>query len=240
MNDLLRTLREQKAARLKGNLYHRVQTAFAYNSNRIEGSTLTEKQTIHIFETNTLLVDDGVANVDDILETVNHFKLFDHMLDTVEKKLGETLVKQFHRILKTGTRDDREKEWFNVGGYKKLANTVGGMETSKPRMVRKDMRALLERYNAIAAPTLEDIVDFHVAFETIHPFQDGNGRVGRVVMFREALRHGVMPFIVDEKHKHYYCRGLVKHREGERDWLLDTFKSGQDAFAALCKKCLKK
>jgi len=237
--DVLRILREQKEMRLKGNLYHRVQTAFAYNTNRIEGSTLTERQTIHIFETNTLLVDDGVANVDDVIETTNHFKLFNVMLDTIEKTLSEALIKEFHKILKTGTSDDREREWFKVGDYKKLENVIGDMETSKPNRVRKDMRDLLGRYNANVAITLEDIVDFHVAFEKIHPFQDGNGRVGRMIMFREALKHQVTPFIIDERHKGYYYRGLIKYREGEKEWLLDTIRSSQDAFVALCHKFLK-
>ena len=238
--DIVRILREQKAMRLKGNLYHRVQTAFAYNTNRIEGSSLTERQTIHIFETNTVLVDDGVANVDDIIETTNHFKLFDTMLNTLEEPLSEALIKTFHKILKTGTSDDREKEWFKVGDYKRLENVVGDMETSKPSRVRKDMRDLLGRYNANAAMTLEDIVDFHVTFEKIHPFQDGNGRVGRMIMFREALKHGIMPFIIDEKHKRYYYRGLIKYREGQKEWLLDTIGSSQDTFTMLCHKFLGK
>jgi len=225
--------------KLKGNIYHQVQTRFAYNTNRIEGSTLTEKQTILIFETNTLFTSDGMANVDDVIETTNHFKLFDYMLDTIDEPLNENLIKEFHKILKTGTSDDREKEWFNVGDYKKLKNVVGDMETSSPKNVQKDMGKLLSDYNSNKNVTLESIVDFHVEFEKIHPFQDGNGRVGRIIMFREALKYNVIPFIIDEKHKHYYYRGLIKYQEGEKEWLLDTMRSSQDAFEKLCDTFLE-
>ena len=172
--DVLKILKEQKKSKLKGNIYHQVQTKFAYNTNRIEGSTLTEKQTIHIFETNTLLTDDGIANVDDVIETTNHFKLFDYMLDTIDKPLNEELIKEYHKILKTGTSDDREKEWFHVGDYKKLENVVGDMETSKPGHVKKDIDDLLNSYNSNQNITTQNIVDFHVKFEKIHPFQEGN------------------------------------------------------------------
>lgn len=236
--DILKILKEQKKSKIKGNIYHQVQTKFAYNTNRIEGSTLTEKQTIHIFETNTLLVDDGIASVDDVIETTNHFKLFDYMLDTIDKPLSEDLIKEFHKILKTGTSDDREKDWFNVGDYKKLGNVVGDMETSKPIDVKEDIDKLLNEY-LNKKISLEIIIDFHVKFEKIHPFQDGNGRVGRMIMFRETLKHNVIPFIIDEKNKQYYYRGLIKYREGEKGWLLDTIGSSQDDFEKLCNKFLE-
>lgn len=237
--DILKVLKEQRASNFKGNIYHQVQIKFSYNTNRIEGSTLTEEQTAYIFQTNTLILNDGIAKVDDIIETTNHFKLFDYMLDTIDKPLSEELIKEYHKILKTSTTDDREKAWFNVGDYKQLGNVVGDMETSKPNDVKKDMDTLLRDYNSTCIITLEDIVDFHVKFEKIHPFQDGNGRVGRMIMFREALKHDVTPFIIDEKHKQYYYRGLIKYREGEKNWLLDTIGSSQDEFVKLCNNLLE-
>lgn len=235
-NDILQVLKEQKEAKLKGNLYHNVQIKFSYNTNRIEGSQLTEEETRHIFETNTLINNESTTNVDDIIETTNHFYLFDYMIDNVGITLSEELIKEFHKILKRGTSDER-KDWFNVGDYKKLANEVGGIETTKPGDVYKEMKLLLEWYHSIDKVSLEDIIEFHYRFERIHPFQDGNGRVGRMIMFKESLKHNVTPFIIDEKHKLFYYRGL-KEYNNEKNWLIDTIKSGQDEFIKLVEQFL--
>lgn len=236
MNNILQILKEQRDMKLKGNIYHVVQTKFAYNTNRIEGSTLTEEQIIHIFETNTLINPDEFTKVDDISETTNHFYLFDYMLDTIDESLNEKLIKKFHHILKRNTSDER-KDWFMVGEYKKLPNIIGQTETSSPKAVSKDMKNLLKWYEQQNV-TLEIIIEFHAKFEKIHPFQDGNGRIGRMIMFRECLKYNITPFIVDDKHKELYYRGLVKYREGELGWLTDTIKSAQDDFIALCDKFL--
>lgn len=235
--DILSILKEQKDMKLKGNIYHQVQTKYAYNTNRIEGSTLTEEQTIHIFETNTLINNGEFTKVDDITDANNHFRLFDYMLDTMDANLNEDLIKKFHKILKRGTTDE-QKDWFNVGDYKKLDNVVGSMETSKPKDVPVDIENLLKWYQTLSVVTIDDIIKFHADFEQIHPFQDGNGRVGRMIMFRECLKNNITPFIVDDKHKEFYYRGLVKYRENDKGWLLDTIGSSQDDFIKLCDKFL--
>lgn len=241
MNSILNILREQKEMNLKGNLYHITQVNFAYNTNHIEGSTLTEEQTRYIYETNTLILEKGneQANVDDIIETANHFKLVDYMLDVADKSLSIDMIKEFHKILKAGTSDER-KSWFNVGEYKKLANEVGGYETSKPEEVASEMEKLIEKYNNLEQVTFEDIVEFHSKFEKIHPFQDGNGRVGRIIIFKECLKNNIVPFIILDKDKAFYYRGLSEYQKGgEKGYLLDTCLNAQDQYQELINKfCL--
>ena len=237
-HNILKVLKEQKEMKLKGNIYHLTQTKFSYNSNHIEGSTLTEEQTAYIYETNSLINKGDFTKVDDIIETTNHFKLFDYMLDTIEEPLNQELILEFHKILKTGTSDDREKEWFVVGGYKKLENFVGDINTSSPKDVKMDIEDLLKDYNSKNKITINEIADFHVKFERIHPFQDGNGRIGRMIMFRESLKHNVLPFIIDEKNRDFYYRGLKNYDE-DKNWLLDTIGSSQDEFEKLCNELLK-
>ena len=236
MSKILDILREQKEMNLKGNLYHITQVNFAYNTNHIEGSTLTEEQTRYIYETNTLVLEDGngQANVDDIIETANHFKLVDYMLDVADKPLTADMIKGFHRILKTGTSDER-KSWFNVGDYKKLENEVAGNQTTKPEDVESAIMKLLDEYNSLAEITFETIVKFHKDFETIHPFQDGNGRVGRIIMFKECLKNDIIPFIILDKDKTYYYRGL-KEYDKEKGYLVDTCLNAQDQYQALVDK----
>lgn len=236
--NILNILREQKEMGLKGNLYHTTQINFAYNTNHIEGSTLTEEQTRYIYETNTLVLEDGnnTTNVDDIIETSNHFKLVDYMLDIADQPLSEDMIKEFHKILKTGTSDER-KIWFKVGEYKALANEVGGNETSKPENVETDIRKLLLWYNGIENVTFEDIIKFHSDFEKIHPFQDGNGRVGRIIMFKECLKNNIVPFIILDKDKSFYYRGLNEYQHGcEKGYLIDTCLNAQDQYQKLIKK----
>ena len=225
---LLSILREQKEARLSGDIYHRVQIDLTYNSNHIEGSRLTHDQTRYIFETNTLGVTDGSVNVDDVVETANHFRCIDLVIDSASSALSEKYIKELHLLLKNGTSDSR-KSWFAVGDYKKLPNEVGGKETTAPEQVHDAIRALIAEYNALPNVTFEDIVAFHVRFERIHPFQDGNGRIGRLLMFKECLKHNVVPFIIDERHKLFYYRGLAEW-DSERGYLLDTCLSAQDQF----------
>ena len=225
---LLATLREQKEMKLKGSIYHRTQIDLTYNSNHIEGSKLTHDQTRYIFETNTIGITDEAINVDDIVETVNHFRCIDFVIDHAEDKLFESLIKQLHLILKTGTSDSK-KEWFNVGDYKRLPNEVGGIDTCPPQEVHQKMRALLSEYNAIKRKSLEDILDFHVRFEQIHPFQDGNGRVGRLIMFKECLANSIVPFIITDDLKLFYYRGL--HEWGHvNGYLTDTILTAQDQY----------
>jgi Fic family protein len=227
---LLQHLREEKEMRLKGGLYHLTQVKLCYNSNRIEGSRLSEEQTRHIFETNTLCVEPGEsANVDDIVETNNHFACFDFMLEVADAALSPKIIKEFHRILKSNT-SDAKKEWFRVGDYKSRPNMVGDTGTTPPERVQKAIADLLAAYRRKAPAKLEDIVAFHYQFEKIHPFQDGNGRVGRMIMFKECLKNGVVPFIVDEGHKAFYYRGLEKFSTVQ-GYLLDTCRSAQDAYA---------
>ena len=225
---LLATLREQKEMRLKGSIYHRTQIDLTYNSNHIEGSKLTHDQTRYIFETNTIGITDEAINVDDIVETVNHFRCIDYIIDHAEDKLTESFIKQIHQILKSGTSDSK-KDWFVVGDYKRLPNEVGGMDTCPPKEVHQKITALLSKYNAIKRKTFEDILDFHVRFELIHPFQDGNGRVGRLIMFKECLANSIIPFIITDELKLFYYRGLREwgHING---YLTDTCLTAQDQF----------
>ena len=225
---LLATLRVQKEMKLKGSIYHRTQIDLTYNSNHIEGSRLTHDQTRYIFETNTIGITDEAINVDDIVETVNHFRCIDFVIDHAEDKLSESLIKQLHLILKSGTSDSK-KEWLNVGDYKRLPNEVGGIDTCPPKEVHQKMRALLSEYNAIKRKSLEDILDFHVRFEQIHPFQDGNGRVGRLIMFKECLANSIVPFIITDDLKLFYYRGL--HEWGHvNGYLTDTILTAQDQY----------
>lgn len=227
-NGLLNILNEQKDIKLSGGIYHKTQIELTYNSNHIEGSTLTHEQTRFIFETNTIGVENGPINVDDIVETANHFKCVDYIIDNATKPLTEKMIKELHFILKNGTSDSR-KDWFNVGEYKKLPNEVGGEETCQPENVAKEMKQLLTNYNLVENKTLEDVIDFHQNFENIHPFQDGNGRVGRLIMFKECLANNIVPFIIDEEHKLFYYRGL-KQWNNEKGYLLDTCLSCQDKY----------
>lgn len=226
-NPLLNVLKEEKDMKLKGGIYHKTQIALTYNSNHIEGSTLTEDQTRMIFETNTLGETKGVK-VDDIVETNNHFKCFDMIIDNGKKPLTEKFIKDLHFTLKVGTSDSL-KSWFNVGDYKQRPNEVGGNETCVPEKVAAEMKKLLGIYNSKQTKTLEDIVEFHQHFENIHPFQDGNGRVGRLIMFKECLANNIVPFIIDEKLKFYYYRGL-KEWNNERGFLIETCLSAQDKY----------
>lgn len=228
---LLAALREQKASRMKGGIYHRVQIDLTYNSNHIEGSKLTHDQTRYIFETNTIGVGDEAINVDDIIETANHFRCIDFIIDNAEVRLTEFFIKQLHEMLKTGTADSR-KEWFVVGDYKRLPNEVGGMETTPPRDVQRHVKALLGEYYKKKVHAIDDIIDFHQQFEAIHPFQDGNGRVGRLIMFKECLASGIVPFIITDELKMYYYRGL-REWPAVRGYLLDTCLTAQDLFKAM-------
>jgi Fic family protein len=228
---LLDILREQKAMKMKGGIYHKTQIDLTYNSNHIEGSRLTHEQTRYIFETNTIgLAADETVNVNDIVETVNHFRCIDLIIDKAEEPLSEELIKTLHGILKTGTSDSR-KDWFAVGDYKRVPNEVGGERTCEPELVQDSMQRLLQWYNAKQRHTLEDILDLHVRFEKIHPFQDGNGRVGRLIMFKECLHSDIVPFIITDELKMFYYRGLREwgHIDG---YLTDTCLTAQDQFKA--------
>lgn len=227
-NNLLNILKEQKDMKLKGGIYHKIQIELTFNSNHIEGSKLSEDQTRYIFETNTIGITNEVINVDDVIETTNHFKCIDYIIENAHKPLSENLIKQLHLMLKMGTSDSR-KAWFNVGEYKKLANEIGGESTSLPENVKDDMQKLIKEYSSIQNKTIENIIEFHKKFESIHPFQDGNGRVGRLIMFKECLANKIVPFIIDEEHKFFYYRGL-KEWENERGFLIDTCLSAQDKF----------
>lgn len=226
-NTLLSFLKREKDAGLKGGIYHKLQIDLTYNSNHIEGSKLTHDQTRYIFETKTIGITDEAVKVDDIIETVNHFRCIDLVIEGAHTKPSESFIKQLHFILKTGTTD-AQKSWFRVGDYKMLENTVGGCETTKPEDVSSEMKALLTEYHAKKEVTFDDILDFHVCFESIHPFQDGNGRIGRLIMLKECLKHNIVPFIITEKLKMIYYRGL-KEWKNERGYLRDTCFTGQDA-----------
>lgn len=238
--NILKTLREQKEIKLKGNLYSNTQITFAYNTNHIEGSTLTEDQTRYIYETNTLLTEkDSITDLDDVLETVNHFKLVDYMLDIADEKLTEEIIKKFHKILKEGTSDSR-KDWFVVGDYKKLANEVGGLKTSDPKNVARDIKKLLEWYESLKEVTINEIIEFHAKFEKIHPFQDGNGRVGRIIAFKECLKFNMIPFIILDKDKLFYYRGLNQYQKNkEKGYLIDTCLNAQDQYCRMIEHFLK-
>lgn len=227
---LLDILREQKEGKYSGGIYHRTQIDLTYNSNHMEGSRLTRNQTRYIFETNTVGVENEVLNVDDIIETVNHFRCIDLVIDHADDILSEKFIKELHLTLKNGTSDSR-KDWFVVGEYKKIPNEVGGMDTALPEEVADKMKMLLKEYNVIKEKTLEDILDFHVKFERIHPFQDGNGRVGRLIMFKECLKHNIVPFIIEDNLKLFYYRGL-KEWDNEKGYLTDTCLTAQDKYKA--------
>ncbi len=231
-NKILQALREEKNAELGGRLYHETQVRLTYNSNRIEGSKLSEEQTRLIFETNTIGAEEGVS-VDDIIETANHFRAVDYIIDHAEESLTEDIVKELHRILKSGTKDSR-LSWFNVGEYKARANVVGGDETTPPSKVAGEMKKLLNAYSKLCKVSFEDIVKFHHDFEKIHPFQDGNGRVGRLIAFKECLRFNIVPFIIENDKKLFYYRGL-KEWNRERGFLIETCLDGQDTYKALLK-----
>ncbi len=237
--NVLDILREQKEMKLKGNLYHNTQIIFAYNTNHIEGSKLTEDQTRYIYETNTLLAEkDSITDLDDVLETANHFKLVDYMLSIADKKLTEKIIKEFHKILKEGTSDSR-KDWFVVGDYKKLANEVGGLKTTEPKNVERDMKKLLEWYETLNKITINEIIEFHAKFEKIHPFQDGNGRVGRIIAFKECLKNNIVPFIILDKDKLFYYRGLNQYQTNkEKGYLKDTCLNAQDQYKSIIKQFL--
>ncbi|MBQ9530474.1 MAG: Fic family protein [Eubacterium sp.] len=227
-NPLLLTLKEQKKAGTKGGIYHRIQIELTYNSNHMEGSRLTRDQTRYIYETNTIGIEDKAVNVDDVIETVNHFRCIDKVIDKASSPISENLIKELHFILKTGTADSK-KDWFAVGDYKKLPNEVGDRETAAPEEVHSKIAELLENYNKKKNVTLEDIIAFHVEFERIHPFQDGNGRVGRLILFKESLKNNIVPFIIDDDMKMFYYRGLHEWSV-EKGYLMDTCLTAQDKF----------
>lgn len=228
---LLKTLREQKSVNLKGGIYHKTQIDLTYNSNHMEGSQLTHEQTRYIFETNTIGITDNIVRVDDIVETVNHFRCIDSIIDHASDKLTEAYIKELHRILKSSTQDST-KEWFVVGDYKKLPNEVGGNDTCPPEKVHKEISALLKEYNGKKKKDIDDILDFHKRFEAIHPFQDGNGRVGRLIMFKECLANNIVPFIITEELRLFYYRGLQEWPETP-GYLRDTCLAAQDNYKAI-------
>lgn len=226
--NLLTRLKLEKESGISGGIYHKVQIELTYSSNHMEGSRLTHKQTRYIFETNTIGIHDETINVDDIIETSNHFRCIDFMIDSANYQLTESFIKQLHAILKTGTSDSR-KAWFSVGGYKRFENEVGGKPTTKPSDVSKEIKHLLKAYHQDKTKTLQEIIAFHHSFEMIHPFQDGNGRVGRLIMFKECLRNGIIPFIIDDTLKEFYYRGLHEWKN-EPGYLIDTCLTAQDRF----------
>ena len=227
---LLDILRDEKANKYSGGIYHKTQIDLTYNSNHMEGSRLTHDQTRYIFETNTIGIEKEVINVDDVIETANHFRCIDMIIDRAKLSLTEKIIKELHLILKNGTSDSR-KDWFAVGNYKKLPNEVGGMETALPEEVANKMKKLLSEYNNKEEKNFEDILDFHVKFERIHPFQDGNGRVGRLIMFKECLKYNIVPFIIEDNLKMFYYRGL-KEWDNEKGYLTDTCMTAQDRYKA--------
>ncbi|MDQ0361557.1 Fic family protein [Breznakia pachnodae] len=230
INPIKEVLRQQKDMKMKGNLYHVSQVKFAYNSNHIEGSKLSEEQTELIFQTNTVMLDNQneSINVDDVIETRNHFILFDYLIDHADDPLTTDLIKEYHRILKVNTADS-QKKWFMVGDWKRLPNVVGDMETTAPDKVDIEINKLLENYNKLEEVSFEDIVDFHVKFEKIHPFQDGNGRVGRAIIFKECLKNNIVPFIVLDEQKAFYYRGLKEYSK-EKGFLMETCRHFQDYY----------
>lgn len=231
ISPLLQRLREEQEGQIKGGIYHRTQIDLTYNSNHIEGSRLTHEQTRYIFETNTIGITDEAVHVDDIVETINHFRCIDLIISRAQERLSESFIKELHRILKSGTQDSAQS-WFAVGDYKRLPNEVGGVETCAPEDVHAEMAALLKEYNARGHKSLDDLLDFHTRFERIHPFQDGNGRVGRLILFKECLANGIVPFIITEELKMYYYRGLHNWPDTP-GYLRDTCLTAQDNYAAL-------
>lgn len=233
--NVLSKLKQERTAKYKGGIYHATQIMFAYNSNHIEGTRLTEEQTRYIYETGSFFPNgDDPIHTDDIIETVNHFNLFDYMLDHADEPLTEEMIKEFHRILKTGT-SNAVLDWFNVGKYKSVGNIVGDTETVKPDEVPAKMYTLINRYNSKPSVTLKDLADFHHTFESIHPFQDGNGRVGRMILFKETLKNNIMPFVILDRDKIFYYRGLQKYPH-EKGYLIGTFQMEQDLYAELLEK----
>ena len=227
---LLDILLDEKTNKYSGGIYHKTQIDLTYNSNHMEGSRLTHDQTRYIFETNTIGIEKEVLNVDDVIETANHFRCIDMIIDNAKATLTENFIKKLHLVLKNGTSDSR-KDWFVVGDYKKLPNEVGGMETALPEEVADRMKKLLSEYNNQEEKTLEDILNFHVKFECIHPFQDGNGRVGRLIMFKECLKYNIVPFIIEDNLKLFYYRGL-KEWDNEKGYLTDTCLTAQEKYKA--------
>lgn len=225
---LLEILQDEMRSQMRGGIYHKIQIELTYNSNHIEGSRLTHDQTRYIYETNTIGIAEESVRVDDIIETANHFRCIDEIIENAKQKLSEKFIKNLHFILKSGT-SDAKKDWFSVGNYKKLPNEVGGERTTLPENVSRDIKSLLDGYNGIKNVTVDDIIEFHARFERIHPFQDGNGRVGRLIMFKECLRHGIVPFIIEDKIKMFYYRGL-REWDAEKGYLTDTCLSAQDTF----------
>ena len=230
MPSLLKVLQREKQHSIKGGIYHKFQIEMTYNSNHMEGSQLTHDETRYIYETKTIGVDNKSVKVDDIIETVNHFRCIDLTIDGAKRKLSESFIKQLHLVLKTGT-SDANKPWFRVGDYKLFANVVGERETIDPKHVKEEMKKLLDAYNQKENHTFEEIVEFHVNFERIHPFQDGNGRVGRLIAFKECLKNNIVPFIILDSKKEFYYRGL-KNWDDEHGWLIDTCLDGQDTIKA--------
>lgn len=227
-SNLLEVLKAEKASKISGGIYHKIQVELTYNSNHIEGSKLTHDQTRYIYETNTIGFTDSTINVDDIVETANHFKCIDTVIDNAAKPLSETFIKQLHLTLKNGTSDSR-KDWFVVGDYKKYPNEVGGKITVLPEKVPESIKLLISEYNKIKDKTFNDIIRFHYEFECIHPFQDGNGRIGRLILFKECLKNNIVPFIIDENLKMFYYRGLNEWKS-EKGYLIDTCLTAQDKF----------
>lgn len=232
VSDIKESLIEQRKMNLPGNLYHKTQLDFAYNTNHMEGSTITSDETASIYDTGTILTDGTkVIVLKDVTETKNHFTLFKYMLDTIDEPLTEDMIKKYHFILKDGTLTDSEKEWFNVGEYKKRKNFVGNIETSLPNEVKKDMQELLDWYHSIPSKTIYDIIEFHVQFERIHPFQDGNGRVGRMIIFRECLVNDIIPFYIEDENKDFYIRGIREYQNHHnKKYLIDTCLNSQDNY----------
>lgn len=232
ISKIKKALIEQKRINLSGNLYYKTQIDFTYNTNHIEGSTITPDETASIYDSGTILTsNDKVIVLKDATETKNHFTLFKYMLDTIDEPLTEEIIKKYHFILKDGTLTEDEKEWFNIGEYKKLKNYVGNMITSLPKDVESDMKSLLAWYDKIAKKEIEDIIEFHVRFEKIHPFQDGNGRVGRMIIFRECLVNDIMPFYIEDRNKDFYLRGMREYQiNNEKCYLIDTCLNSQDNY----------
>ena len=235
ITNLIKQLQTEKAMKYKGGIYYLTQIELTYNSNRIEGSKLSKEHTRNLFETSSILTNkDEIVKKDDIIEATNHFRAFDYILDNYAKPLNEDMIKYIHFMLKQGT-DDAFEDWFNVGAYKALANYIGEKPTTAPADVAKEMQSLLKRYQKETTKTIEDIIDFNVHFETIHPFQDGNGRVGRLIMFKECLQNNILPFIIDNEHKLFYYRGLAEYKR-EKGYLVDTCKSAQDKYELYCQQ----
>lgn len=237
---LKKELIEQKQTKFKGNIYHYSQVDFTYNSNKIEGSRLTSNEIEAIFDTNSFIPkNDDLIKLDDLLESKNHFKLFDYILDNIDKPLNKNMLIEMHKILKRGTSDE-DNPRYNVGGFKIVPNIIGlvnVINTSSPDMVEKDLEKLLEEYNSLNTITLENIIDFHYKFESIHPFSDGNGRIGRIIMYKECLKNNIMPFIVLDEDKSYYMRGLKEYKN-DKIFLIDTIKNEQDKYNSICTKLL--